>query len=76
MLLAGLRFPFPNIVQELLCYLRVALFQIKPNGWRYFLATCLLWPMVLPGHQMTIQEFFVICQLALYKDEILAFTVQ
>jgi len=49
MLIAGLRFPFHDIVRDLLYYLQVALFQIIPNGWRYFLATYLLWPTVHLG---------------------------
>jgi hypothetical protein len=57
MLKAGLRFPFPKIARELLCYLGVAPFQIAPNGWRFLIACYLLWPELNPGHEMSIEEF-------------------
>jgi hypothetical protein len=42
MFMAGFRFPFPAIAQELVVYLGVAPSQVKPNGWRYLFASFIL----------------------------------
>jgi hypothetical protein len=42
MLMAGFRFPFPEIARELLVRLGVAPSQIKLNGWRYLFASFVL----------------------------------
>jgi hypothetical protein len=39
---AGLRFPLSKIARDLLCYLRVAPYQIAPNGWHFLLASYML----------------------------------
>jgi hypothetical protein len=42
----GFRLSFPPIVRKLLCYLGISPAQIKPNGWRYLLGCCILWPYI------------------------------
>jgi hypothetical protein len=43
MLLAGLRFPLPDIARELVLFLGVSPSQLIPNAWRYLLASFILW---------------------------------
>jgi len=38
MLLAGLRFPLPDIARELVLFLGVSPSQLTPNAWRYLFA--------------------------------------
>ena len=51
---------FP-IIREMLSFLGVALGQLMPNGWRYFLVMFLLWPTIF-------LEFFNICDLHIYPN--------
>ena len=57
MFLAGVQLPFALIIRELLSFLGIAPGQLMPNGWRYFLATFLLWPAVFLGEVLSISEF-------------------
>jgi hypothetical protein len=75
MLLAGLRFPFPDIVRELVLFLGVSLSQLTLNAWRYLLASFILWRTVL-GARMTIPEFFNIYQAAYKRKGVVEFTVR
>jgi hypothetical protein len=59
MLMAGVRLPFPNIVHEVCAFLGVAPGQIAPNGWRYVVASSILWRQVL-GTEMDAAQFFSI----------------
>jgi hypothetical protein len=54
MFLAGIRLPFPPIVQEFLSFLGIVSGQLMPSGWRYFLLTFLLWPIMFLGETMSI----------------------
>jgi hypothetical protein len=76
--MAGLRLPFPAIAREFLEYLQVAPSQIRPNGWRYFFASYLLWPIILGNHRMSIREFFSIYRVQQYQrwDHCLSSPVQ
>jgi hypothetical protein len=57
----GFRLPFPNIFRELFCQLKLAPRQIKPNGWKYLMSYCLLWPMALgKDFMLTIRELLAI----------------
>jgi hypothetical protein len=55
---AGLRFPIPPLVEELLVEMTLSLGQIKPNGWRFITSCCTLWYMVVGG-AIIAQEFFI-----------------
>lgn len=59
MFMAGVRLPFPKIVREVCAFLGVAPSQIAPNGWRYVVASSLLWRQVL-GSEMDVAQFFSI----------------
>jgi hypothetical protein len=59
MLMAGVRLPFPKIVREVCAFLGVAPSQIAPNGWRYVVASSILWRQVL-GTKMDAAQFFSI----------------
>jgi hypothetical protein len=59
MLMAGVRLPFPRIVREVCTFLGVAPGQIAPNGWRYEVASSILWRQVL-GTEMDAAQFFSI----------------
>jgi hypothetical protein len=59
MLMAGVRLPFPKIVREVCAFLGVAPSQIAPNGWRYVVASSILWQQVL-GTEMDAAQFFSI----------------
>jgi hypothetical protein len=59
MLMAGIRLPFPRIVREVCAFLGVAPGQIAPNGWRYVVASSILWRQVL-GTEMDAAQFFSI----------------
>lgn len=59
MLMAGVRLPFPKIVREVCALLGVAPGQIAPNGWRYVVASSILWRLVL-GTEMDAAQFFSI----------------
>jgi hypothetical protein len=59
MLMAGVRLPFPKIVREVCMFLGVAPSQIAPNGWRYVVASSILWQQVL-GTEMDAAQFFSI----------------
>jgi hypothetical protein len=74
--MAGLRLPFPAIAREFLEYLQVAPSQILPNGWRYFFAAYIQWPIVLGEHRMSIREFFSIYRVQQYRDGTIAFQVR
>jgi hypothetical protein len=54
--LAGVWLPFAPTIRELLSFLGITLGQLMPNGWRYFLATFLLWPVVF-SLPLSISEF-------------------
>jgi len=43
MFMAGMRLPFLNIVREVCTFLGVAPSQIASNGWRYVIASSILW---------------------------------
>lgn len=43
---AGLCFPLPPLIRELLMELNLAPSQVKPNGWRLHVSFCVLWLMV------------------------------
>jgi hypothetical protein len=58
-LMAGVRLPFPKIVQEVCAFLGVAPSQIAPNGWRNVIASSILWRQVL-GTDMDAAQFFSI----------------
>jgi hypothetical protein len=75
MLLAGLRFPLPDIARELVLFLGVSLSQLTPNAWRYLLASFILWRTVL-GARMTIPEFFNIYRAAYKRERVVEFTVR
>jgi hypothetical protein len=59
MLMAGVWLPFPKIVREVCAFLGVAPGQIAPNGWRYVVASSILWRGVL-GTEMDAAQFFSI----------------
>jgi hypothetical protein len=59
MLMAGVRLPFPKIVREVCAFLGVAPSQIAPNGWRYVVASSILWRQVLET-EMDAAQFFSI----------------
>jgi hypothetical protein len=61
--------------RELLCYHQLSLFQVMPNGCRFFLASYMIWPEINPRLEMSIPEFFAICRPVYSKTGILAFTV-
>jgi hypothetical protein len=75
MLMAGFRFPFPEIARELLVRLGVAPSQIKPNGWRYLFASFVLWRTKLQK-RMTIDEFLTIYRSGFQRDGTVEFTVR
>jgi hypothetical protein len=75
MLLAGLRFPLPDIARELVLFLGVSPSQLTPNAWRYLLASFILWRTVL-GARMTISEFFNIYRAAYKREGVVEFTVR
>jgi hypothetical protein len=75
MLLAGLRFPLPDIARELVLFLGVSPSQLTPNAWRYLLASFILWRTVL-GARMTIPEFFNIYRAAYKREGVVEFTVR
>jgi hypothetical protein len=55
---AGLRFPIPHEVREVLAYLSLAPSQLMPNGWRILLACSVLWPSVLGAkRRLSVKEF-------------------
>jgi hypothetical protein len=57
----GFRLPFLNIFWELFYQLKLAPRQIKPNGWKYLMSCCLLWPMALGNDSvLTIRELLVV----------------
>jgi hypothetical protein len=59
MFMAGVWLPFPKIVREVYTFLGVAPSQIAPNGWRYVIASSILWRQVL-GTEMDAAHFFSI----------------
>jgi hypothetical protein len=59
MFMAGVRLPFPKIVRVVCSFLGVAPGQIAPNGWRYVVASSILWRLVL-GTEMDAAQFFSI----------------
>jgi hypothetical protein len=59
MLMAEVRLPFPRIVREVCPFLEVAPGQIALNGWRYVVASSILWRQVL-GTEMDAAQFFSI----------------
>jgi hypothetical protein len=75
MLLAGLRFPFPDIARELVLYLRVSPSQIPPNAWRYLFTSFILWRTMLEA-RMTIPEFFNIYRVNYKREGVVEFTVR
>jgi hypothetical protein len=75
MLLAGLRFPLPDIARELVLFLGVSPSQLTPNAWRYLFASFILWQTVL-GARMTIPEFFNIYRAAYKREGVVEFTVR
>jgi hypothetical protein len=75
MLLAGLRFPFPDIARELVLYLSVSSSQITPNAWRYLFASFILWSTVLEA-RMTIPKFFNVYHVNYKREGVVEFTVQ
>jgi hypothetical protein len=74
MLLARLRFLFPEIAQELVLYLGVSSSLITPNAWRYLLASFILWRTVLEA-RMTIPEFFNMYRVNYKREGVVEFTV-
>ena len=55
---AGLRFPIPREVREVLAYLNLAPSQLLPNAWRTLLACSVLWPSVFGAkHRLSVKEF-------------------
>lgn len=75
MLLAGLRFPFPEIAWELVLYLGVSPSQIAQNAWRYLFASFILWSTVLEA-RMTIPEFFNLYRVNYKREGVVEFTVR
>jgi hypothetical protein len=57
MFMVGIRRPFPKIVWEICTFLGVIPSQIAPNGWRYVVASSILWHQVL-GTEMDAAQFF------------------
>jgi len=70
MLMVGFRFPFTGIARELLVQLGVALYQVKPNGWRYLFTSFILWRIKLQK-RMSVAEFHTI-----YRAGTVEFTVR
>lgn len=65
----GFRFPLPSIVRRLLCYFDLSPTQIKPNGWRYLLGCCILWPYVFGDEvSLSIAEFLNVYQPVRYGN--------
>jgi hypothetical protein len=75
MLMAGFRFPLPEIARELLVRLGVAPSQVKPNGWRYFFASFVLWRTKLQK-RMTIDQFLIIYLAGFRREGTVEFTVR
>jgi len=67
MLMAGFHFPLQPIIRELLAFLQLSSFQVLPNGWRLFLGSYVVWPMIHPGDTMSLSEIFTIYR-PLFKD--------
>lgn len=69
MFIAGVRLPFLPVIQDLLAYLGLAPSQVKPNGWRYLISSCVLWPLVLgKPASLTAKEFLYLYQPIKYDD--------
>jgi hypothetical protein len=75
MLMAGFRFPLPEIARELLVRLRVAPSQVKSNGWRYLFGSFALW-MTKLQKRMTIDEFLTIYRAGFQRDGTVEFTIR
>jgi hypothetical protein len=75
MLMAGFRFPLPEIARELLVRLGVAPSQVKPNGWRYLFGSFVLW-MTKLQKRMTIDEFLTIYRAGFRRECTVEFTVR
>jgi hypothetical protein len=75
MLLAGLRFSFPDIARELVLYLGVSPSQITPNVWRYLFSSFIFWRTVREA-RMTIPEFFNVYRVNYKREGVVEFTVR
>jgi hypothetical protein len=75
MLMAGFRFPLPEIARELLVRLGVAPSQVKLNGCRYSFGSFVLWRTKLQK-RMTIDEFLTIYRAGFRRDGTVEFTVR
>ena len=65
---AGLRFPIPPFVRELLDYLSLAPGQVGPNGWQTIISCMVMWRVSSNGQEdLSVDEFLFCykpCQIA------------
>uniref|UniRef100_A0A2N9FX99 Uncharacterized protein n=1 Tax=Fagus sylvatica TaxID=28930 RepID=A0A2N9FX99_FAGSY len=59
--LAGLRFPIPSFVRELLDYLSLASGQVGLNGWRTIISCMVMWRVSSNGQEDLSVDKFLFC---------------